>query len=41
MDVGVDNAKKILGEYRPFSFNELKKIMDARTGYYEHHGERS
>ena len=25
MDVGVDNAYRILGEYRPFSFDEIRK----------------
>jgi calcineurin-like phosphoesterase family protein len=29
MDVGVDNAYKILGAYRPFSFAEVKGIMDT------------
>lgn len=41
MDVGVDNAFKILGEYRPFSFNELKEIMDKKSGFFpDHHEER-
>lgn len=31
MDVGVDSAYRILGEYRPFSYEEIKKIMDSRT----------
>ena len=30
MDVGIDNAYKLLGEYRPFSFEEIKQFMDAR-----------
>jgi hypothetical protein len=29
-DIGVDNAKKYLGEYRPFKFEELKRIMDNK-----------
>ena len=33
MDVGVDYAKKILGEYRPFSFSEIKAIMAQRPGF--------
>lgn len=33
MDVGVDNAFKILGEYRPFSFPEISSIMDSRPGF--------
>jgi len=32
MDVGVDNAFRLLGEYRPFSFDEIKAIMDKREG---------
>lgn len=32
MDVGVDNAAKLLGAYRPFSFEEIKRIMDKRNG---------
>lgn len=30
MDVGVDNAYKILGQYVPFSFEEIKSILDKR-----------
>lgn len=30
MDVGVDSAYRILGEFRPFSFDEIKAIMDER-----------
>jgi len=30
MDVGVDSAARILGEYRPFSFEEIKRIMNKR-----------
>ena len=33
MDVGIDNAKKLLGEYRPFSFQEIKSYMDKRVGH--------
>ncbi len=41
MDVGVDNAYKILGEYRPFSYDEIAKIMDNRNGFhFDHHGVR-
>ena len=32
MDVGVDNAFRLLGEYRPFSFDEIKGVMDQREG---------
>ncbi len=28
MDVGIDNAKKLLGEYKPFSIEEVISIMD-------------
>lgn len=30
MDVGIVSAKRILGEYRPFSFLEIKEILDKR-----------
>ncbi len=33
LDVGVDNAAILLGEYRPFSFEELEKILGPRSGY--------
>lgn len=40
-DVGVDNAKKVLGAYRPWSFDEIKAIMDQRKGVsVDHHGSR-
>lgn len=32
MDVGVDNIYKILGEYRPISFDEIFKIFNSRKG---------
>lgn len=33
IDVGVDNAFRVLGEYRPFSFRELSLIMESRRGF--------
>jgi calcineurin-like phosphoesterase family protein len=40
LDVGVDNAAKICGSYRPLSFNEIKVLMDAKIGTkVDHHGE--
>jgi calcineurin-like phosphoesterase family protein len=33
MDVGVDNSKLILGEYRPFSIDEIETIMSKRKGF--------
>lgn len=40
IDVGVDCAFSILGEYRPFSFEELRKILDQRPGHsIDHHKE--
>lgn len=30
MDVGVDSAARILGEYRPFNYTEIKRILDKR-----------
>ena len=39
MDVGVDNAAKILGEYKPFSFEEISNIMSKKNGFhFDHHG---
>lgn len=32
MDIGVDNIYKILGEYRPVSFQEIEKIFLKRKG---------
>ena len=41
MDVGVDSAYRILGEYRPFSFEEIKAIMDKREDNpVDHHVEK-
>jgi calcineurin-like phosphoesterase family protein len=38
MDVGVDNAFKLLGEYRPFSFKEILSFLDKRTiVFLDHH----
>jgi calcineurin-like phosphoesterase family protein len=39
MDVGVDVANRILGHYRPFSFEEIMTIMNKRTGHSigDHH----
>ncbi|WP_341433759.1 hypothetical protein, partial [Mesomycoplasma ovipneumoniae] len=37
-DAGVDNAAKILGAYRPWTYDEIKKIMEQRTGCsIDHH----
>lgn len=33
MDVGVDNAKRILGEHRPFSEDELFDLLSDRAGH--------
>ena len=41
-DVGVDSAHKLLGEYRPFSFDEFKNIIDNRqVNICSHHNERT
>jgi len=38
MDVGVDSAYRILGEYRPFSLMEIMKIMNKRDIHeIDHH----
>lgn len=40
-DAGVDNAVKLIGEYRPFSFDEVKSIMSKRNGFsMDHHVQR-
>lgn len=40
-DIGVDNAKLLLGEYRPFSLEEIREIMKKREGAsIDHHGEK-
>jgi calcineurin-like phosphoesterase family protein len=36
MDVGIDNAYRLLGEYRPFSMTEIIDIMNKRK-VLEHH----
>ena len=33
LDCGVDNAYKILGAYRPFSWPEIRDIMSKRPGF--------
>jgi len=41
MDVGVDSANRILGEYRPFSFDEISRILSKREFKgVDHHEER-
>ena len=41
MDVGVDSAFRILGEYRPFSLREITNIMDKREDNpVDHHIEK-
>jgi calcineurin-like phosphoesterase family protein len=30
LDIGVDNAYKLFGSFRPFSFNDIKEIMEAQ-----------
>jgi calcineurin-like phosphoesterase family protein len=39
MDIGVDVAYKMFGEYRPFNIGEILNIMDKRdTSKVDHHG---
>lgn len=41
MDVGVDNAYRLLGKFRPFSVEEIKRFIGHRTGvYFDHHTPR-
>lgn len=40
MDVGVDSAYRILGEFRPFSYDEIERIMAKRShNPVDHHVE--
>jgi calcineurin-like phosphoesterase family protein len=42
IDVGIDNAAKMLGDYRPFSFEELQNIIGIKPGFSsDHHKIRS
>jgi calcineurin-like phosphoesterase family protein len=41
MDVGVDNAYKLLGEYRPFSLEEVLNLMDKRAVHYPDHHDKN
>lgn len=33
LDVGVDNAKRLLGEYRPFAKADILALLDGRRGH--------
>lgn len=38
MDVGVDNAAKIIGAYRPFSLEEILGMLESKSGFsIDHH----
>lgn len=38
MDVGIDNAFRLTGEYRPFNLNEVLELMSKRDIHYvDHH----
>ncbi len=41
MDIGVDSAKMLLGEYRPFYLSEIINIMSNRAIYFPDHHESS
>ena len=42
MDVGVDNMYTLLGEYRPISFEEIKKLFDQRPALLvDHHNKNT
>lgn len=34
MDVGVDNVARVMGEYRPISFDEIATIFSSRKGFH-------
>lgn len=39
MDVGIDNAFRLLGEYRPFTFEEVMFFLKGRKSFVvDHHG---
>jgi calcineurin-like phosphoesterase family protein len=41
LDVGVDNAARLLGAYRPWSFEELRALLDNQPGCaIDHHVRR-
>jgi len=41
-DVGIDHAYTLFGEYRPFSFSELKQILSSRSiNNTDHHNENT
>ena len=33
LDVGVDNADRLLGSYRPFAFEEIRELFADRSGF--------
>jgi calcineurin-like phosphoesterase family protein len=38
MDVGVDNAAKVLGKYRPFSTDDIMALIGSQVGFaFDHH----
>ncbi len=40
MDVGIDSAYRLFGEYRPFSLEEVVEILDKRKiEIVDHHNE--
>jgi calcineurin-like phosphoesterase family protein len=40
LDVGIDNAFKLFGEYRPFSFKDIREYMSKKSGeIVDHHTE--
>jgi hypothetical protein len=42
MDVGIDNAYKMFGEYRPFSLDEVVSILDKREiAFHDHHSPKA
>lgn len=40
IDVGVDNAFKVLGEFRPFSLEDLRSMLMSRMGHTTNVGHR-
>jgi len=38
LDVGIDNAYRVLRDYRPFSFDEVQAILGHRKGHHHVQG---
>lgn len=39
IDVGIDNAVRLLGDYKPFSFEDLQRLIGGNNGFSADHHE--